>query len=214
MRRRYMRMAREPNLTPQGPQTIGGVMRYALPALAFCAAIIMASTQAWAATPTWAVFDSRRAMEMTTHYKDAKAALEKELAAKQEVLEGRKKDLEGRREALDAKKAVSSSKDLVKEEGQLAREEQKLAQEFVQARRELALFEKKLRDQLFARLEMAIRVVASEKDNVFVIDASRVLYHVSDVDITKDVVAVYDKRFGEQPLDLSKVELSQAAGGK
>lgn len=157
----------------------------------------------------WAVFDSQRAMEATTHFKEAKAALEKELKERETELEAKKKELKERRDAIEAKKAVASSDSLLEQEGALVQEEQQLAQMFFQAQRELSLFEQKLKEQLFLRLEVAIKEVAERGDNTFVVDKSKVLYHRPKLEITDEVIKAYVRRFGDKPLDLTAVKLSR-----
>ena len=176
--------------------------------------LLLGASSAYAADTTWAVFDSKRAMETTKHFKDAKTALEKELKERQTKLESRKKALEERREALDAKKAVASSQALDKQEAKLSQEEQELSQLFMRARQELGLYEQKLKEQLFRRLEAAVKQVAQKGNHTFVIDAGKVLFHRPALDITDAVVQVYVERFGDQPLDLSSVKLSQRANAK
>ncbi len=165
-----------------------------------------------APSKTWAIFDSQRAMEATSHFKDAKAALEKELEKRQEVLEKRKKGLEEQREALEAQKAVAVGTALVEQEAKLAQEEQELAQSIMMAQRELALFEQKLKEQLFMRLEAAVHQIAESGSHTFVVDAGKVLYHVPKLDITDAVIEVYNQRFSDKPLDLSAVKLGQGPG--
>lgn len=204
-------MNHQPFLTLSVLATNRSNMRYLLGALVVGSSLVSGVAPAAAqAQKTWAVFDSRRAIESTTHFKDAKAAMEKALKGRQDGLEVKKKQLEGRREEIEAKKAVSSSATLKDQERQLLQEQQTLAQEFMKARQELGLYEQKLKEQLFARLELAVREVAILKENTFVVDAGRVLYYKPAIDITEDVVAAYNRRFGDKPLDLSKVELSQA----
>jgi Skp family chaperone for outer membrane proteins len=180
--------------------------------------ILGGAAPAFAVDKTWAVFDSKRAMEETEHFQAAKAAFEKQVAAREKKLEGEKEALEERREALEAKKAVSSSEALVEQEGKLVQEEQQLAQRFVRTQRELALFEKKIGEQLLGRLQVVVQEVANRRGHTFVVEAAKVLYNVPALDITEDVIAAYEKRFGDKPLDLSAVKLSQRgaaeAGGK
>lgn len=171
------------------------------------------SSVALAADKTWAVFDSKRAMEMTRHFAQAKKALEGQLNKSKTKLEKEKTKLEARRNELQAKKAVASSAALVEEEGKLVQDEQQLGQALMRSQRELALFEQKIKEQLFGRLEVAVQEVADAGGHTFVIDAGRVLYYVDGIDITKKVVKSYEKRFGDKPLDLEAVKLSQGQGG-
>ncbi|MBX2812102.1 MAG: OmpH family outer membrane protein [Myxococcales bacterium] len=187
-------------------------MRYLLGALVAGLALTSAVAEAASTSTTWAVFDSRRAMEATTHFTAAKNAMEKELKERQQKLDDEKAALTTRREELEAKKAVvANSASMRGQEQALLKDEQQLAQQFMLARRELVLFEQKLREQLFARLEVAVRVVAVAQDNTFVVDAGRVLFHKKTIDITDEVVKVYNERFGDKPLDLKTIEVSQVA---
>lgn len=176
-------------------------------------AAVFTSPSAMAKDKTWAVFDSRRAIESTSHFKEAREALKKELEERKGKLEEKRKELNERREAIEAQKVVAAeSKELLAEEGKLLQEQQRLQQLFMQTQRELALYEKKLKGQLFTRLEVAVKEVATRREYVFVMDSSKVLYHVPGIDITDAVIKVYTRRFGDKPLDLSTVKLSQRRG--
>lgn len=160
---------------------------------------------------TWAVFDSQRAMEATSHFKAAQAALEREIEALRTEFEATQEELRERREALEAQKALSRSEAVAEKEAELRREEQALMQRFELSREELLLYETKLRQQLFRRLEFAVQIVAVEGGNTFVIASGRVLYHIPNIDITDRVIEVYGLRFGDDPIDLEKVELQRSS---
>lgn len=187
-------------------------MRIALSLFLSVALWTLVPAPASAASKTWAVFDSQRAMEATKHFKSAKSALQKELKSRQTKLEARQSKLKERRDALEAKKAVSASDGLVDEERKLVEAEQKLTQAAMRSRQELGLYERKLKEQIFARMEVAVQEVATKFDHEFVIEKGKVLYNKTALDITKKVIKVYKTRFGDKPLDLSMVDMSKARG--
>lgn len=187
-------------------------MRFALSLLA-SVALLAAAPSAEAASKTFAVFNSQKAMESTKHFKSAKKALQKQLKTRQTALEARQSKLKERRDALEAKKAVSTSDGLLEEERKLVADEQRLSQAAMRSRQELGLFERKLKEQLFARLEVAVQEVATKNEHEFVIDAGKVIYNKPALDITRKVIKAYKARFGDKPLDLSAVDLPQQRPG-
>lgn len=170
-------------------------------------------TLAQAAETTWAVFDSQRAMEATKHFKDAKAALEKEVTARKSEIEAEQMELKADLMRLEAQKAVSPEGSQAEREAQLRQRGLKLQQKAIQNQRELQAYDQKLKGQLFRRLEVAVKIVANEGDYTFVVEASKVLYRRPKIDITDRVVEVYRERFGKKPLDLDMVSLAQPGQG-
>lgn len=183
----------------------------------FTTLALLAPSVSAAADSTWAVFDSKRAMEATTHFKAAKAALDKEVEARETTFEAKKAELKAKEEELEGLRAMAAPEALAEQERSLIRKRQQLAQLFYRSQQELARFDRKLKQQLFVRLEAAVREVATEGDHLFVIDASKVLYHRPYIDITDAVIARYEERFGDKPLDLKLDPLPEAkpsqAGG-
>lgn len=161
----------------------------------------------------WAVFNLQQAMEKTKHFKEAQAALEKELKSSTSALEKKQAGLDKRRESLEAKRSMAAGKALAEEEQALVKDEQALAQAARQARRELGAFEQKLKGQIFQRMDLAVQQIAAQGDYDFIVEASKSLYHKPAIDITKKVLKVYRAKFGDKPLDMSKAQLSQRGPG-
>ena len=70
---------------------------------------------------------------------------------------------------------------------------------------QLSILEKKVTDQMLTRLEAIVREVAAQGDYSFVFDAGsdekpNVLHAKRSIDITKQVIKLYKKHFGDKPL--------------
>lgn len=173
------------------------------------AALVAAPLTASAEDGDWAVFDSQKAMESTSHFQAAKSALEKEVKARESKFEAQQAELKKEVEALEAQKAVASKSALAEKEQALVEKEQALRQLFYRSQQELSMFDQKLKQQLFMRLEAAVKKVATDGNHAFVIDKAKVLFHRKRIDITDEVIAVYEKQFGDKPLDLEMVQLGR-----
>lgn len=174
-------------------------------------ALLAAPTAAHAAKSGWAVFDAEKAMSGTKAFKQAKAELEKRAEARKVKLEAAQKKIEAQREELQAKRAVAAGNAFADEERALLEEQQKLGQQVVAARRELAAIENVLKKQLFMRFEVALQEVAAKGDYDYVFHSAKVLYSIPKLDITDDVVKAYNKRFNDEPLDMSVLERAARA---
>lgn len=152
-----------------------------------------------------AVVDLRKAMEATAHWKKAWSALEKDRDKRQKVLQPKQEALAKKAKQLEAQRAVASAASIAPQLQALMQERQALEQGFVKEQRELTLREKRITDQMLQRMELVIRELATQKNYDFVFEMSQstgpnVLYNKSGTNITKQVSALYKKRFGKTPL--------------
>lgn len=156
-----------------------------------------------------AVVDVQAVMNSTNHWKKAVEKLESDRKAKQAVLESKQRELRERKEKLDAKKAVSAADATIKEEEALFQDAQQLTQQFMQQQKELSAWEQRITSEMLQRVELVVREVSLRGDYEFVFeqgsaDQPNVLYADDSVDITKQVIALYKKRYKDKPLKISK----------
>lgn len=166
--------------------------------------LMMAATLSTAA-PKFAVVDVQAAMEATDHWKSAVAVLQKDRLAKQSMLEAKQKELRAKKDQLEAQKAVSDPNTIAKKEEELYKDAQILTEGFMRSQQELTVKEKRLTDQMLARVELIVRdlATAAEYDYVFesgTKEVPNVLYSPKKFDITQKVIAEYAKRYKDKPL--------------
>lgn len=175
-------------------------------------ALLWTPLTAWA-SPTWAIFDSQRAMESTKHFKEAKAAFDKEFESRKKRFEAAQEELKTKLESLQAKKAVAATGVFDEEEKALQQQGMELQQLYMKSQRELQLFDEKLKAQLFRRLEVVVKQYADTSEVTFVIDASKVLFRKKELDVTDRVLKLYEKAFGDKPIDVEMVKATDRRGG-
>lgn len=156
-----------------------------------------------------AVVDVQAVMNSTNHWKKAVEKLEADRKAKQAVLESKQRELKERKEKLDAKKAVSAAGATIAEEETLFKDAQELTQQFMTQQQELSVWEKRITAEMLQRVELVVREVSLLGDYDFVFEQGgdeqpNVLYAEKKVDITKKVIDLYQKRYKDKPLELSK----------
>jgi outer membrane protein len=168
--------------------------------------LVLSASTASAANPKFAVVDVEAAMNATDHWKKIKDTLTKSRQAKQAELEAKQKELRGRKEQLDAQKAVSDPKTVAPQEEKLNKDAQELMQGFMKTQQDMTAREKKLTDAMLGRIEVIVRDIALADEIDFVFEAGssdtpNVLYADKTLHITQRVVAEYNKRFKDKPIE-------------
>ncbi|MGF1511286.1 MAG: OmpH family outer membrane protein [Myxococcota bacterium] len=174
-----------------------------IPACLVAISVWTASSAAYAMKV--AVVDVPRALQATPDFPRAKAFLEGERDKRTSNFDEREASLKEQRQKIDAKKAVSTADAVAAEERAWMADVQKLNQAMVQARQQLLYLEQGVNQRLIARIQAAVQVVATQQDIDFVVDTGagtepNVVFYLSAIDITNDVVKVYKERFKDQPL--------------
>jgi Skp family chaperone for outer membrane proteins len=194
------------------------MLRSTLMATLFAVAVSAPSIAA-AQSPKVAIVDVEQVMVQSGHWKSAVDALQADLTARQGNLEKRKEELRIKREKLDAQRAISDPRMLEKQEEEFYADAQKLSGEIMKGQQELSAREKKLTEQMLARVESIVRDLGQSGEYDFVFETGTkempsVLYSQPGIDITPKVVAEYQKRFKDKPLDLTPPKLPTQAPKK
>lgn len=181
------------------------MLRFPSFAVLLAAALALPSV-ALADAPRLAVVDVEATMNATDHWKKAKADLEKDKAGKQTSLELRQRELRAKKEKLDAQRAVSAPGQIEPQEEALAKDVQNLTENFMKSQQDLTAREKKLTDAMLSRIEGIVRDIAAAGEYDFVFETGtkespNVLYMKANIDITQKVIAEYQKRFKDKPLE-------------
>ncbi|MCK6550055.1 OmpH family outer membrane protein [Myxococcota bacterium] len=175
---------------------------------ALLAVAVAAPSIAVAQSPKIAIVDVEKVMMASDHWKSAVDVLKADLAQRQAALEKRKEELAVKREKLDAQRAISDPNTFAKQEEAFYGEAQELSGQIMKGQQELSAREQKLTEQMLARVEAIVRDLAAAGEYDFVFetgtkDMPSVLYSQKSLDITPKVIAEYQKRFKDKPLDLT-----------
>lgn len=154
-----------------------------------------------------AVVDVQKVMNSTQHWKDVVQFLEKQRVTRQTDLELKQKTLKERKDKLDAARAVSAPAAIQADEEKLMLDAQQLGQVYMQSQQELTQLEKRATDMMLTRVETLVRELATQADYAFVFemgtpDAPNVLYSAANIDISDQVIQLYDKYFKDKPIEL------------
>lgn len=169
--------------------------------------VLLASpASALAKGPKLAVVNVQKVMEASEHWKKAVAKLQKDRLEKQAALELKQKELVQKKEKLDAQRAVSDPASLSKQEEELYKDAQVLTEGYMRSQQDLTLKEKKVSEQMLARVEVVVRDLALEGGFDFVFEtgteeAPNVLYSLPTMDLTTKTIELYTKRFKDKPLE-------------
>lgn len=125
-----------------------------------------------------------------------KAQLKKDFEGKQRQLDKMQKDLKAKQEKFEKKKAMMKSAVRTKKERQLQGELMQLQQTYMQLQRQLMDREGKVTGDIAGKLREIIGQIGDREAYDMILDiGTTVLYHKRHKDITRRVIAEYDKKF-------------------
>jgi outer membrane protein len=161
--------------------------------------------------------DVKEVMDSVPQWGKMVKDMKKSWEAKQSKLEKRQAELKAKKEQLDAKRVVSDPQTIAREESQLLQNAQILAQKFMQEQRLITAQELDLKDQMLKRIEPLVYAIAEKSDLSFVFEKGteeqpNVLYNSAKVNLTKQVVKAYKKKYKNKAFELRTPKLPQAPG--
>src|SRR5688572_16043519 len=146
-----------------------------------------------------AVIDTQRAIMETEDGLRAQATLKKLFDKRQHELDKKQTDLQKEREDIEKQQNVLSKAALQKRVEKWQREMMQLQTVFVEYNKELQKKQNELTQPIFQKAMNIIRRLATQRGYDVVIDKQAVPYHRSDLDLTDQVITLYNQGEGGEP---------------
>ncbi len=146
-----------------------------------------------------AYVDMARALNEVNDGKNAKAKLKKEFEARQKQLDAEQSRLKRKKADFDKRVATMRPEVRSQKEQELQRELMALQQTYVQMQRELMGQEGKVTQEIGERLKSIIGKIGDRDGYTMILNIGEsVLYHKRHMNITDEVVTVYNKKFAKK----------------
>jgi outer membrane protein len=145
------------------------------------------------------VVDTQRAVMETEDGLRAQATLKKHFDQRQRDLDAKQNQLQKEREDIEKQRDVLSKAALANRVEKWQREMVQLQTVFVEYNKELQKKQNELTQPIFQKAMNIIRRLATQKGFDVVIDKQAVPYHRSDLDLTDQVITLYNQGEGGEP---------------
>lgn len=145
-----------------------------------------------------AVFDAQEVLDSIDEGKSAVAKLEKEASEKKQTIENKQKELEKMKKDLDAQALVLSKEALAAKEKDFQAKYIDFEKLRMEAQRDLQQKELAATGEIFKKINAVIQKLGKEGNYDFVLEKNQgavTYYKSSDSDITKKVIAEYNKTY-------------------
>ena len=158
------------------------------------------SAKVMAAEAKIAYVNLQKALNESTAGKDAKEEMSKEVKKRQEEVNAKQEELKKLKEDIEKKGAILSKEAREQKEMEFNKKSQEFQKSFMQSEDVLRKKEQESVREIIKELEDIVKTLAKEKGYAYVIEKteSGLLVAPPDMDLTDDVVKIYNKQYKKE----------------